>query len=102
MMLNSFVGELLPKEASGVFGQGAAGDAWRSMLSEQISQQIAKSGALGLSRKLFATHDLASRETSARVAEANSAAQMSANILSAPSGAEVTNGAILFAGRKGT
>ena len=46
-LLNSFVGELLPKDAPGVFGEGSAGDMWRSMLSEQISQQIAKSGSAG-------------------------------------------------------
>jgi len=57
-LINSFIGELLPKDAGSVFGAGSTGDMWRSMLSEQISQQIAKSGALGLSRRLFATHDL--------------------------------------------
>jgi hypothetical protein len=98
-LMNSFVGELLPKDAPGVFGEGSAGDMWRSMLSEQISKQIAKSGALGLSRRLFATHDL----VPARHDEATSAAgaaQMSANILSAPSAANVDNGRVLFAGRK--
>ncbi len=98
-LLNSFVGELLPKDAPGVFGEGSAGDMWRSMLSEQISQQIAKSGALGLGRRLFATHDL----VAARHGEATTgagAAEMSANILSAPSAASVDNGGILFAGRK--
>ena len=59
MMLSSFVGELLPKDASAVFGQGTAGDMWRSMLAEQVSLQIAKSGKLGLARRLFATHELA-------------------------------------------
>jgi peptidoglycan hydrolase FlgJ len=98
-LLNSFVGELLPKDAPGVFGEGSAGDMWRSMLSEQISKQIAKSGALGLGRRLFATHDLAP----ARHGEATTAAgavQMSANILSTPSAASVDNGGVLFAGRK--
>jgi len=33
MMLSSFVGEMLPKDASAVFGQGTAGDMWRSMLA---------------------------------------------------------------------
>jgi peptidoglycan hydrolase FlgJ len=44
MMLNSFVSELLPKDTGEVFGQGMAGDMWRSMLAEQVSNQIAKSG----------------------------------------------------------
>ena len=105
MMLNSFVGELLPKDTGEVFGQGMAGDMWRSMLAEQVSMQIAKSGKLGLARRLFATHEVARR--SEGVAEAaktagESAAQMSANILSAPAAAEPLNGAVLFAGRKRT
>ena len=105
MMLSSFVGELLPKDTGEVFGQGMAGDMWRSMLAEQVSMQIAKSGKLGLARRLFATHEVATR--SGGVAEAaktagESAAQMSANILSAPAAAELDNGAVLFAGRKRT
>jgi flagellar protein FlgJ len=103
MMLNSFVSELLPKDTGEVFGQGMAGDMWRSMLAEQVSTQIAKSGKLGLARRLFATHEVASRP--GRIGEAAktvgaSAAQMSANLLSAPAAAEPENGAVLFAGRK--
>ena len=106
MMLNSFVSELLPKDASSVFGQGTAGDMWRSMLAEQVSLQIAKSGKLGLARRLFATHELAPADRSAHPGEAakaaGEAAQMSANILSVPAGAELDNGAALFAGRTRT
>jgi peptidoglycan hydrolase FlgJ len=106
MMMSSFVGELLPKDASSVFGQGMAGDMWRSMLAEQVSLQIAKSGKLGLARRLFATHELSARSGSAHPGEAaraaGEAAQMSANILSAPPGAELGDGAVLFAGRKRT
>jgi peptidoglycan hydrolase FlgJ len=104
MMLNSFVGELLPKDASSVFGEGTAGDMWRSMLAEQVSLEIAKSGKLGLARRLFATHGLEPGEKSAHPGEAAKAAgetaQMSANILSAPVGAELDNGAVMFAVRK--
>jgi peptidoglycan hydrolase FlgJ len=105
MMLNSFVSELLPKDTGEVFGQGMAGEMWRSMLAEQVSTQIAKSGKLGLARRLFATHDVGLHP--GRVGEAaktvgESAAQMSANILSAPTGAEPEKGAVLFPGRKQT
>ena len=104
-MLNSFVSELLPKDTGEVFGQGMAGDMWRSMLAEQVSTQIAKSGKLGLARRLLATHEVGVNP--GRVGEAaktvgESAAQMSANILSAPAAADPENGAVLFAGRKQT
>jgi peptidoglycan hydrolase FlgJ len=102
MMLNSFVGELLPKDTREVFGQGMAGDMWRSMLAEQVSMQIAKSGKLGLARRLFATHEFAPRSTRVGEAAGESATQMSANILSAPAAAEFDNGAVLLAGRKQT
>ena len=105
MMLSSLVGEMLPKDAGEVFGQGMADDMWRSMLAEQVSTQIAKSGKLGLARRLFATHEVSLH--SGRVGEATKsvgqpAAQMSANILSAPAAAEPENGAVLFAGPKRT
>ena len=101
MLINSFVGEMLPKEAGSVFGEGTAGDVWRSMLSEQIARQIAKSGALGLSRRLFATHAIAPHDALGRAGEAAAASQTSANILSAPSAAEIAKGAILSPERKG-
>lgn len=96
MLMNSFVSELLPKDANAVFGKGSAGDVWRSMLSEQVSRQIAKSGALGLSRRLFDTHDLPGAAGQA-AAHAGEAAQMSVNILSAPDAANAVSGAILSA-----
>ena len=92
---------MLPKDAGSVFGEGTAGDVWRSMLSEQIARQIAKSGALGLSRRLFATHPVLPSSASWRAGEAAAAAETSANVLSAPSAAEIANGAVLFSGRKG-
>ena len=100
MALNSFVGEMLPKGSSAFFGQGTAGDVWRSMLSEQISRQIAKSGELGLSRRLFATHDLAAAERAAVGKPAAAAVEASANALSAPAAADVVGGAVLTAARR--
>jgi len=106
MMLSSFVGELLPKDASAVFGEGTAGDMWRSMLAEQMSLEIAKSGKLGLARRLFATHEVALSGRSASPGEPKGiegeTAQMSADVLSAPVGAALDNGAVLFSGRKRT
>jgi peptidoglycan hydrolase FlgJ len=105
MMLNSFVSELLPKDTGEVFGQGMAGDMWRSMLAEQVSTQIAKSGKLGLARRLFATHEVGlhpgrAGEAAKTIAEA--ATQMSANILSAPAAVDPEKGAVLFARPKQT
>jgi peptidoglycan hydrolase FlgJ len=56
MLLKSMIDQMLPKEASDVYGAGVAGDVWKSMLSEKIAEQIAKSGALKIGERLFATH----------------------------------------------
>jgi len=106
VMLNSFVSEMLPKDSSAFFGQGLAGDMWKSMLADQVSRQIAKTDALGIAKRLFATHPLG--EASAALEKAQRAdaaataatAQISANSLALPSGADVDSGAVLFAGEK--
>ena len=57
-ILKTFVDSILPKDEADVYGQGTAGDIWKSMLADQIARQIAKSGAFGISKRLFATHPL--------------------------------------------
>jgi peptidoglycan hydrolase FlgJ len=44
-ILQMFVESMLPKDASDVFGKGTAGTIWRSMLAEQIGNEMA--GATG-------------------------------------------------------
>jgi peptidoglycan hydrolase FlgJ len=67
LLLKNFVDQMLPKDAADVFGSGVAGDVWKSMLSEKIADQIAKSGALKIDDRVFATHsDLLSKAGSAR------------------------------------
>lgn len=56
VLLKNFVDQMLPKDAVAVFGEGVAGDVWKSMLSEKIANEAAKSGALKLADKLFETH----------------------------------------------
>lgn len=102
VLLNSFVSEMLPKNTSNVFGQGLAGDMWKSMLADQISRQVAKSGALGIGKQLFATHPLnphgaGEHINAASAASTKSAAQMSANVLSLPADAVSVNGELAFA-----
>jgi flagellar protein FlgJ len=59
-ILKTFVDAILPKGETDVYGQGSAGDIWKSMLADQIARQIAKSGAFGISKRLFASHPLPS------------------------------------------
>ena len=53
-VLQSFIQEMLPKDAENVFGKGLAGDIWRSMLSEQFAAQLAERGALGIAEQVRA------------------------------------------------
>ena len=59
--LSQFIGEMLPKDAPSAFGEGYAGDMWRSMLAERVADQVAASGRLGIADRLFAGRDVAAR-----------------------------------------
>jgi Rod binding domain-containing protein len=102
VILSEFLGEMLPKDTPSAFGQGYAGDMWRSMLAERVADQIAASGRLGIASRLFASHpvtsssQLLSPERMRGLTQA-ATAQSSANALSSPQAAEVQNGAFLFA-----
>ncbi len=58
VVLQSFVQELLPKDASSVYGSGLAGSYWSSMLAEQIANQIAESGGVGIAQEIEAKHPM--------------------------------------------
>jgi len=105
VLLNSFVGEMLPKDAPAAYGQGLAGEMWRSMLADQVSRKIASSGSLGIGQRLFATHPMTASSAlghAGRPSQVGAAppAQMSANALSASSSADIADGAFLFSGAK--
>ena len=51
-ILQMFVELMLPKDATNVFGKGTAGTVWRSMLAEQISNEMAKGNGIGIAKQL--------------------------------------------------
>ena len=51
-VLRTFVEAMLPKKASAVFGEGTAGDIWRSMMAEKIGEEIAAAGGIGIAALL--------------------------------------------------
>jgi flagellar protein FlgJ len=53
-VLQSFIQAMLPKNAENVFGKGAAGDVWKSMLAEKLAGEMARSGQVGLAKHLAA------------------------------------------------
>lgn len=46
--LQVFIGSMLPKENTKLFGTGSAGKLWQSLLAEKLADQIASSGRLKL------------------------------------------------------
>ncbi|MEW6645337.1 MAG: rod-binding protein [Pseudomonadota bacterium] len=51
-VLQTFVESMLPHDASVVFGKGTAGTIWRSMLAEQIGNEMAKGNGVGIANQL--------------------------------------------------
>jgi hypothetical protein len=51
-ILQSFLQSMLPTGATNVYGRGTAGSVWRSMLAEQLGNQLAGSGQIGIARHL--------------------------------------------------
>jgi hypothetical protein len=50
-ILQMFVESML-KDASDVFGKGTAGTIWRSMLAEQIGNEMARGNGIGIAKQL--------------------------------------------------
>jgi peptidoglycan hydrolase FlgJ len=77
VLLKNFIDQMLPKDAVDVFGGGVAGDVWKSMLSEKIAAEVAKSGALKIGKRLFETHpDLLHSSKTAQLNQALSVAPL--------------------------
>jgi flagellar protein FlgJ len=51
-VLRNFVEEMLPKATENVYGEGTAGNVWRSMQADFMSQELAKSGGIGIAATL--------------------------------------------------
>jgi flagellar protein FlgJ len=54
VVLQTFIQSMLPKNANHVFGKGIAGDIWKSMLAEKLANEVARSGQVGLAKRLQA------------------------------------------------
>ena len=52
MALATMIEAAMPDEAASYFGEGTAGSVWKSMLAEQIAEQMAKAGGIGIAAQL--------------------------------------------------
>jgi hypothetical protein len=51
-VLRSFFETMLPKPEGGFYGQGTAGNVWRSMNADYLAQEFAKTGGIGIAQQL--------------------------------------------------
>lgn len=52
MTLATMIESAMPDDASSYFGAGTAGSVWKSMLADQIAQQMAAAGGVGIATQL--------------------------------------------------
>ncbi len=52
-ILQTFVKSMLPKEMDTVYGGGTAGSMWKGLMAEQLANQLAKTGSVGLAEMLM-------------------------------------------------
>lgn len=58
MVLQTFIQNMLPKDAEGVYGEGLAGDMWKSQMAEHIADVMAERGGIGIAKSMLADHYL--------------------------------------------
>lgn len=51
-VLQNFIQSIMPQQASAVFGEGTAGEVWKSMLAEKIALQVAEAGGVGIAKMI--------------------------------------------------
>jgi hypothetical protein len=47
---------MLPQHAPAMFGKGTAGEVWKSMLAEKMGAELARSGQVGIAKRLASAH----------------------------------------------
>ena len=63
-VLRNFVEEMLPNATENVYGEGTAGNVWRSMQADFMSQELAKSGGIGIAATLAKLNEARARSQS--------------------------------------
>ncbi len=53
MILQNFIGNMLPQDSEELYGKGTAGEVWRSMMAEQLGAALAKGGGIGIAERMM-------------------------------------------------
>jgi len=54
MILQSFIGSMLPQDSEEFYGKGTAGEIWKGMMAEQLGAALAKGGGIGIADRMLA------------------------------------------------
>lgn len=54
MILQKFIGSMLPQDSEELYGKGTAGEIWKGMMAEQLGNVLAKGGGIGIADRMLA------------------------------------------------
>lgn len=52
-ILQTFVNSMLPEDSAEVYGKGSAGEFWKSMMAEQVAEEMSKRGGIGIAEQMY-------------------------------------------------
>lgn len=58
-VLQSFIQSMLPSDGSQIYGEGTAGQVWKSMLAEKMAQELSERGGIGIAKMIAPKGDVA-------------------------------------------
>ncbi|MEP1129732.1 MAG: rod-binding protein [Nitratireductor sp.] len=53
MVLQTFMQSMLPEDAQNVYGEGLAGEMWKTFLAQELSSEMAKRGGIGIADRIL-------------------------------------------------
>ncbi len=53
LYLRQMLDEMMPKDSAALFGEGTAGDVWRSMLTDSMATTLSKTGTIGIAQMII-------------------------------------------------
>ncbi|PSJ60712.1 rod-binding protein [Pseudaminobacter soli (ex Li et al. 2025)] len=62
MVLQTFIQNMMPKDAENVYGKGMAGDMWKSMMAGKIADVMAERGGIGIADRVLGDHYMDGKE----------------------------------------
>jgi len=53
MILQNFIGNMLPQDSEQLYGKGTAGEIWKGMMAEQLGAALAKGSGIGIAARMM-------------------------------------------------